>query len=91
MPKLEVVNAEPDAWTLLRTAAEEAARAEPSLASLVNAVILSHGDMASALSFQIARKMGDAELGAMSIREVCRDAFEADPGIVAAAEADLQA
>ncbi|RZJ26753.1 MAG: serine O-acetyltransferase, partial [Brevundimonas sp.] len=91
MPKLEVVAAEPDAWTLLRNAAEDAARAEPSLASLVNAVILSHGDMASALSFQIARKMGDAELGAMSIREVCRDAFEADPGIVAAAEADLQA
>jgi len=91
MPKLEVVAAEPDAWTLLRNAAEAAARAEPSLASLVNAVILSHGDMASALSFQIARKMGDAELGAMSIREVCRDAFEADPSIVAAAEADLQA
>jgi serine O-acetyltransferase len=91
MPKLEVVAAEPDAWTLLRMAAEAAARAEPSLASLVNAVILSHGDLASALSFQIARKMGDAELGAMSIREVCRDAFEADPGIVAAAEADLQA
>ncbi|WP_420472283.1 serine O-acetyltransferase [Brevundimonas sp. FT23042] len=91
MPKLEVVAAEPDAWTLLRKAAEEAAREEPHLASQMNAVILSHGDMASALSFQIARKMGDAELGAMSIREVCRDAFEADPAMVRAAEADLQA
>ncbi len=92
MPKLEVVaTAQPDAWTLLRAAAEEAARAEPHLASQMNAVILSHGDLASALSFQIARKLGDAELGAMSVREVCRDAFEADPGIVAAAEADLQA
>jgi serine O-acetyltransferase len=91
MPKLEVVAAEPDAWTLLRTAAEEAAREEPHLASQMNAVVLSHGDLASALSFQIARKMGDAELGAMSIREVCRDAFASDPAIVAAAEADLQA
>lgn len=91
MPKLEVVAAEPDAWALLRAAAEEAARDEPHLASQMNAVILSHGDLASALSFQIARKMGDAELGAMSIREVCRDAFASDPAIVAAAEADLQA
>jgi serine O-acetyltransferase len=91
MPKLEVVPAQADAWTLLRAAAGDAARDEPHLASQMNAVILSHGDLASALSFQIARKMGDAELGAMSIREVCRDAFEADNSIVAAAEADLQA
>ncbi|HEY0926348.1 serine O-acetyltransferase [Brevundimonas sp.] len=91
MPKLEVVAAEPDAWTLLRAAAEAAARAEPHLASQMNAVVLSHGDMASALSFQIARKMGDSELGPMSIREVCLSAYAADPSIVAAAEADLQA
>jgi len=91
MPKLEVVAARTDVWSQLREAAEAAARAEPRLASQLNAVILSHDDLAAALSFQIARKLGDAELGAMSIREVCRDAYEADPGIVAAAEADLQA
>jgi serine O-acetyltransferase len=91
MPKLEVVASEPETWVLLRAAAEEAAREEPHLASQLNAVILSHGDLASALSFQIARKLGDAELTAMSVREICRDAFDADPGIVAAAEADLRA
>ncbi len=91
MPKLEVVAARTDVWSQLREAAEAAARAEPHLASQMNAVILSHADLAAALSFQIARKLGDAELGAMSVREVCRDAYEADPSIVAAAEADLQA
>ena len=91
MPKLEVVAARPDTWSQLRAAAEETARAEPHLASQMNAVILSHGDFAAALGFQIARKLGDAELGAMSVREVCRDAFDADPSIVAAAAADLQA
>ena len=91
MPKLEVVAARTGVWSQLREAAEAAARAEPRLASQLNAVILSHGDLSAALSFQIARKLGDAELAAMSVREVCRDAFEADPGIVAAAEADLQA
>ncbi len=91
MPQLEVVPARPDTWAQLRRAAEETARAEPHLASQMNAVILSHSDMAAALGFQIARKLGDAELGAMSVREICRDAFEADPSIVTAAEADLRA
>jgi serine O-acetyltransferase len=96
MPKLEIVPvrsdpARPDVWNQLRAAAEETARAEPHLASQMNAVILSHSDLAAALGFQIARKLGDAELGAMSVREICRDAFEADPSIVEAAEADLRA
>jgi len=91
MPKLEVVAARSDTWSQLRTAAAETARAEPHLASQMNAVILSHGDLAAALGFQIARKLGDAELSPMSVREICRDAFEADPSIVAAAEADLRA
>ena len=96
MPKLEVVpahsdRARPDVWGQLRAAARETAQAEPHLASQMNAVILSHGDLAAALGFQIARKLGDAELGAMSVREICRDAHEADPSIVAAAEADLRA
>ncbi|MDP3378560.1 MAG: serine O-acetyltransferase, partial [Brevundimonas sp.] len=70
---------------------EQASRDEPDLASQMNAVILSHGNLGAALSFQIARKLGDAEMGAMTVREVCLAAFEADPGIVTAAEADLQA
>jgi len=92
MPQLEIVTTRtPDTWSQLRLSAEEAARSEPALASLVNAVILAHGDLASALSFQVARKLGDAELGAMSVREVCREAFDADSAIVEAAAADLRA
>ena len=91
MPKLEVVAAASDVWSQLRAAGADTARAEPHLASQMNAVILSHGDLEAALGFQIARKLGDAELGAMSVREICRDAFEAEPSIVAAADADLRA
>ena len=90
-PKFEVVVSQSEIWSLLRSAAEEAARAEPHLGSLLNATVLSHGDLSAALSFQIARKIGDNELAAMSVREVCADAFAADPSIVAAAESDLQA
>ena len=91
MAKLEIVPQQPDLWTQLRAAAEDAAREEPRLASQLNAVVLAHDDLAGALSFQIARKLGDAELGAMTVREVALSAFAADPGIVAAAEADLKA
>ena len=100
-PKLEVIAGQEAArqetagasttWSRLRVSAEEAARSEPHLGSVMNATILSHNDLASALSFQIARKIGDAELAQMSVREVCAFAFWSDPLIVAAAEADLQA
>jgi serine O-acetyltransferase len=94
MTRLEVVaeaGRDVDTWAMLRASAEQAARDEPLLASQLNAVILAHGDLAAALSFQIARKIGDDEMGPMSVREVCREAFESDPAIVAAAAADLQA
>lgn len=93
MAKLEIVaEAEPDAvWTRLRASAEAAAREEPQLGSQMNAVILSHDDLAGALSFQIARKLADGEMSAMSVREVCLSAFAADPAMVEAAEADLEA
>lgn len=91
MAKLEVITARRGVWGELYAAAEEAARREPQLGSLLHATVLSHRDLAHALSFQIARKLGDAEVGAMSVRETCEAAFAADAGIVAAAEADLQA
>lgn len=93
MAKLEIVaQAEPDAvWSRLRASAEAAAREEPQLGSQMNAVILSHDDLAGALSFQIARKLADGEMSAMSVREVCLSAFGADPTMVEAAEADLEA
>ncbi|MBU2290206.1 MAG: serine O-acetyltransferase [Alphaproteobacteria bacterium] len=81
MPKLEVVADRTGTWAQLRAAAVETVRVEPHLASQLNAVILSHSDFAAALSFQIARKLGDAELGPMTVREVCLEAFEADPAI----------
>src|SRR5690606_10780387 len=71
--------------------AERGAREEPALASLLNAVVLSHDHIGEALSYQLARKLGDQELRAMSAREIAEEAFAADPSLVAAAEADLKA
>jgi len=90
---LEVVDVAgaPPVWAALRNEADHVARTEPSLASLLNAVVIRHSNLADALSYQLARKLGDQELRAMSLREVAEEAYAGDPAIVAAAEADLKA
>ena len=81
----------PPVWAALRNEAEHVAKEEPSLASLLNAVILRHRDLADAMSYQLARKLADQELRAMSLREVAQEVYAADPSIIAQAEADLRA
>ena len=90
---LEVISpdAPPPVWAALRNEAESGAKAEPGLASLLNAVVIAHDDLASALSYQIARKLGDQELRAMSLREIADQALRSDPSIIGKVEADLKA
>ena len=49
--RLELVEHDlaPPVWAALRTQAQEAANAEPTLASLLNAVVLSHDSLGEAL------------------------------------------
>jgi len=90
---LEIVDGAAGApvWAALRNEAQHMARSEPSLASILNAVVLRHDRLADALSYQLARKLGDQELRALSLREIADEAYGADPSLVADAEADLRA
>lgn len=90
---LEVVGADapPPVWASLRNEAARIAAQEPSLASVLNAVIIRHNHISRALSYQLARKLGDQELRAMSLRELAEEAYAADPSIIEQAEADLRA
>ncbi|HUZ12993.1 MAG TPA: serine O-acetyltransferase [Caulobacteraceae bacterium] len=90
---LEVVGAigAPPVWPALRNEAEHLATREPTLASLLNSVVLRHHSLAAALSFQLARKLGDQELRAMSLREICDEALAGDPSLIGLVEADLRA
>ncbi len=81
----------PPVWASLRNEAERAAKSEPALASLLNAVVISHENLGDALSYQLARKLGDQELRAMSLRELANQAYRNKPELVAIAEADLRA
>jgi len=78
-------------WQRLRFDARQAAEQEPALASYLNATVLNHDRFAEALCYQLAQKAGGPDISAMQIREICAQAYEADPGIVAAAERDMQA
>ncbi len=89
--KLEVVSGEAGVWRSLLDEADAIARHEPALASMLNGVILRHDGLASALSFQLARKIGEEGVSALTAREFCAEAYAADPSIVKAAEADLRA
>ncbi len=93
MSHLEVVNpaTPPPVWAALRNEAYAAAKNEAALASLLAAVILNHDSLGDALSYQLARKLGDQELRAMSLRDTIEEAYASDPGIVDIAEADLKA
>ena len=63
MPRLEVVLSRSDIWSQLRASAEEAARAEPHLGSLLNATVLSHTDLAVVMEKgQVAQSGSSAAL-----------------------------
>src|ERR1700761_4042072 len=91
--RLEVVTPEatPPVWAALRNEAAHVAQVEPTLASLLNAVVIKHDKLLSALSYQLARKLGDQELRAMSFREIAEEAYAAIPDMVGMVEADLRA
>ena len=91
--KLELVQTDsaPPVWAALRNEALATCKSEPPLASLLDAVILRHSGLGDALSYQLARKLGDAVLMPISLREICVEAQQADPSIVSDAEADLRA
>jgi serine O-acetyltransferase len=88
----EVIN--PDdkpIWLCLRQEASDALSAEPSLASMLYSTVLSHDDLASALSYHIARKLGDDAMRGITVREMVQKIYADDPSLVEFAEADLQA
>ena len=66
-------------WTTLRSEADAIAAGEPGLASFVHASVLAHGRLEEALAFHLATKLGNADMGAMKIRDTFQAAFAAAP------------
>ena len=81
----------PPVWKRLRFEAAASAAEEPTLASLLNAAILSHDHFHDALSYYLALKIAGSEMNALQVREIFEDAYRSDPAIAKAAERDMSA
>jgi serine O-acetyltransferase len=78
-------------WSALREQAEEMTESEPELASFAHSTILKHERLEQALSYHLAKKIGDEDLSPMQVREIFEDVLLADPTIGEAVRADLSA
>ena len=78
-------------WKRLRFDAAASAAEEPTLASLLNAAILSHDHLHDALSYFMAQKLAGSEMNALQMREIFESAYRADPELERAAERDMSA
>ena len=81
----------PPAWTRLQYEATAAAADEPTLASYINAAILSHDSLCQALSYHFAEKLTGPEMSGLQVRRIFERAYDADPSLIDAAEADMWA
>lgn len=75
-------------WREIRQEAVLLSRSEPVLASFFHISLLNHAALASALAFLLASKIGDRDVQPMLVRQVCDEAYNADPNLVEAAAAD---
>ncbi|WP_372884788.1 serine O-acetyltransferase [Shimia sp.] len=78
-------------WQRITTEAEAAVRDEPLMGGLIHACVLHHKSIDRALSYRFAAKLASNEMSMVVLREIADDAFAADPGIIEAARADLNA
>jgi serine O-acetyltransferase len=78
-------------WQELRREAVAAAAQEPVLAGLMHATILGHETLTDALSHHLALKLGNGHVDRLTVRELCAEAYAADPEIERRLERDLRA
>ncbi len=88
--RTNVANLDP-VWTQIRREAEDVARDEPLMASLVHAGILHHKSLERALSFRIAQKLASHEMSELILREIADEAYQSDEMQGVAARSDILA
>jgi serine O-acetyltransferase len=78
-------------WSQMREEALRTSRAEPAIASFVHATVMNHERLEDALTFHLAQKLGNSDVGTMVVREVFQAALADEPSIGDAVRADLSA
>nr|WP_267350189.1 MULTISPECIES: serine O-acetyltransferase [unclassified Gilliamella] len=78
-------------WHAIRQEASQLVESEPMLASYFHATLLNHKNLGSALSYILANKLVTQVMPAIEIREIARQAYEADTTIIQSAVTDILA
>jgi serine O-acetyltransferase len=78
-------------WTRLRQEAEDAARAEPALASFLITTILNHERLEDAVIHRVAARLGRAAVPSELIAQIYGEAVDAEPSFGEAFRADILA
>lgn len=86
-----VSNGRDPVWSRLRDDATRLAASEPTLASFVHATILGHERLEQALTYHLAQKLANADVGSLQVDEVFDRAYASTPALGDAARADLSA
>jgi len=78
-------------WQRIRREAEAALQTETRLGGVIHANVLHHDTLERALAYRFAAKLASADLSEQLLRETADAAYAGDPGLGAAARADLVA
>ncbi|KAF0094880.1 MAG: serine O-acetyltransferase, partial [Hyphomonadaceae bacterium] len=70
------VSSQTSVWAMMRDEAAKAAQQEPNLASFLHATILNHANLADALAYHLAQKLGGADMNSLQLREVCAEVYK---------------
>src|SRR5260221_12669396 len=68
-------------WARIRGEAEDIARREPELATLIYSTILHHGSLEAAVVHRVAERLDSPEGSAGVIRQAYADGLECDPAM----------
>ncbi|WP_121629971.1 serine O-acetyltransferase [Tropicibacter alexandrii] len=78
-------------WARIMREAEEAVTHEPLLGGMIHYSILHHPTLARALSYRVSLKLANGEMSEQILREICDEAYGAEPALALAARADIAA
>jgi serine O-acetyltransferase len=78
-------------WQRILTEADQAVIDEPLLGGLIHACVLHHDTLEKALAYRLAQKLASGDMSEQLVREIADEAYASDPGLGAAARADIMA
>jgi serine O-acetyltransferase len=78
-------------WERICEEARDAIAQEPLLGGLIHGTVLHHQTLEHALAFRMSQKLASAEMSEQILREIADEAYATEPGLGAAARADIVA